>query len=277
MPKRTIATGARRYVGHCCKWSRVLTRNPVTPPSRVACMSDDAEFEDLLPDDLSRAKKRATPVTRSEKKTQAALKRKEQLEQKLADKANAAQLAQIVNLHIAGYSLAQIAESIGATAEEVDRRLANDVQRYVRSQPALRVYVRNWVSERYSKLLEAVWNEATDRTHVGKLENQDRALRILDRMAKLHGAEAPAQAEVKLESTPEAVDRLVQVLSAAQGVGYDMNIFDVVDAEVVEDVVAEADRQLELSSNAVEEPTDDDDLDMPHQNNPKEDEGDEEE
>lgn len=163
--------------------------------------------------------------------------------------AAAARLAQIVNLHIGGYSLAQIGASIGASADEVDRMLAQDAQRYVRSQPALRVYVRNYVSERYSKLLDAVWDDAVDMTPQGKitvqgfdkkLASQDRAIKILDRMAKLHGADAPTQAEVKVEAAPEAVEKLVHLLSQSQGLGYDMDIFDVVDAEVVHDAVAQS-------------------------------------
>jgi len=168
-----------------------------------------------------------------------------------AEQAAAARLAQIVNLHIAGFSLSQIGASIGATADEVDRMLQQDASRYVRSQPALRVYVRNWVSERYTKMLEAVWDEATDKTHRDKLENQDRALRILDRMTKLHGAEAPVQSEVKIDAAPEAVEKLVNILAAGHGLGYDTTIFDVVDAEVVHEAHDEAVHELEVSGNAV--------------------------
>ena len=174
--------------------------------------------------------------------------------------AAAARLAQIVNLHISGMSLAAIGAAIGASADEVDRMLAQDTQRYVRSQPALRVYVRNYVSEKYSKLLDAVWDEATDKNHRAKLENQDRALRILDKMARLHGAEAPTQAEVKVEAAPEAVEKLVQVLSQAQGFGYDVDIFDgdVVDAELVHDAVGQSAGALESASRAVEQEQPDD-------------------
>ena len=170
----------------------------------------------------------------------------------------AARLAQMVNLHIAGYSLSQIGDALGCTAEEVDRILAQDVSRYVRSQPALRVYVRNWISERYGKLLEADWDEATDKTHPKKLENQDRAMRILDRMAKLHGADAPVQQEITIDSAPEAVEKLVQVLSQAQGLGYDEDIFDVVDAEIIHEMVEELHEKTEASD--VESEADDETL-----------------
>ena len=153
---------------------------------------------------------------------------------------HAARLAQIVNLHIAGFSLAQIGAQIGASADEVDRMIQRDAARYVRSQPQLRVYVRNYISERYTKLLEANWDEATDRHSPKKLENQDRVIRVLDSMRKLHGADAPTQAEVKVEAAPEAVEALVKVLSAQQGLGYDESIFDVIDAEVVHEMVSES-------------------------------------
>ena len=130
--------------------------------------------------------------------------------------------------------------------------LASDAARYVRTQPQLRVYVRNWVSGRYARLLDAVWDEATDKTHPNKLEHQDRALRILQQMTKLHGAEAPVQAEVKVEAAPEAVERLVSTLAAQQGLGYDAGIFDVVDAEVVDDAVDETSAALERAHDAVE-------------------------
>lgn len=211
-------------------------------------------------------KKNALPVARTEKQIKAAEARAEKArqEKELAEaqsvaKQNAARLAQVVNLHIAGYSLAEIGASIGATADDVDRMLQNDTARYVRTQPALRTYVRNYVSGRYTKLLEAVWDEATDKHHPSKLENQDRALRILDRMAKLHGADAPVQAEVKVEANPEAVENMVKLLSAAKGVDYDLDVFDdvidedVIDAEVVHDAAEEAGRLLEVSGNEVEQ------------------------
>lgn len=191
-------------------------------------MRDD--LTDLLPDHLRPARPKKTL---SENKAVVALQDAE-----LKD--GAVRLAQIVNLHIAGYSLTQIGASVGATAEEIDRLLQQDTARYVRSQPALRTYVRNWVSRRYLKMIEADWSAASDAGHTDKLEHQDRVMRMLDRMAKLHGAEAPTQTEVKVDAAPEAVEKLVAALAAGRGLGYDESVFDVpendiVDAEVVDD------------------------------------------
>lgn len=167
----------------------------------------------------------------------AATRAKNKREAEALERAKAEQLAQVVNLHIAGMSLTQIGTAIGATTEEVDRMLANDTARYIKSQPALRVYVRNWVSDRYTKLLEGVWDEAVDKNNPQKLDNSAQALRILKEMTALHGAAAPVQTEVKVEAAPEAVDKMVQALAAQQGLGYDVDIFtgvsDIVDAEIV--------------------------------------------
>lgn len=153
-------------------------------------------------------------------------------EKQRLEKAEAVRLAQIVNLHIGGWTLAEIGAATGMTEAEVDRLLAKDVARYVRSQPALRVYVRNWIGKKFTDMLAADIEAATDENHPAKLENQDRAIRILDRMAKLHGADAPVQTEIKIETAPEAVEALVRTLSAQQGQAYDDSIFDV---EIVED------------------------------------------
>lgn len=227
---------------------------------------EDYDDEDLLPDDLKpKPKGNAIPVVRSKRQQEAAIKRAEA--QAAADdlraaqdakKAAAAQLAQIVNLHIAGHSLADIGASIGATEEEVDRMLAQDTQRYVRSQPALRTYVRQFISGKYTELLNTVWDRATDDTHAENLDAQDRALRILDRMGRLHGAEAPLQKEVHIDAAPEAVEKLVNALAQGQGLGYDASVFDIVEAELVEEAVEESHRALEAASDAVEQDQDGD-------------------
>lgn len=200
----------------------------------------------------------AIPVKRTKKQQAAAEKRK--AEKAEADalesaatkrKQEAARLAQMVNLTIAGYSLAEIGEQIGASADEVDEMLTRDAARYVRNQPALRVYIRNWISGKYATMIEANWDEASNPASPVKLENQDRVDRFLRAMARLHGAEAPTQSEVKVEAAPENVEKMVQLLSAAQGVAYDDTVFD---AEWVEEVVDEGAKALEVSGNAVGEP-----------------------
>ena len=195
----------------------------------------------------------------------------------------AVRLAQIVNLHIAGYSLSDIAQATGQTEADIDRMLQQDMQRYVRSQPALRTYVRNWVSSKYTELLDADWEKAVGKDAQGQplmvaglngaqvlagpsLEHQDRAIRILDSMRKLHGADAPVQSEVKVEAAPEAVEKLVHALARQQGLAYDVDIFDgaddegIVDAELVHEAVEQAAEAVAVSGTAVEESDGDDEL-----------------
>lgn len=219
---------------------------------------EDDEIDDLLTDDL--AKGRAKPLTRTPKqiaRAAAAAARREEEQAlataKAAEAAAAQRLAQIVNLHIAGHSLADIGASIGATAEEVDRMLAQDAQRYIRTQPQLRTYVRNYISGKYTELLDAVWDEATNKLHPAKLEHQDRALRILREMDRLHGAAAPTQTEVKVDAAPESVQRMVDALASASGLGYDASIFDTVPGEVVHSAPAQALAALEKSARVIEE------------------------
>lgn len=236
----------------------------------MAAMTDEGlsgdEMDDLLnevtaPETTAVGKKSAIPVRRTDAQIKAAEARAiAQAEANSlraaadAKKARAAQLAQIVNLHIAGFSLADIGASTGHSEAEIERMLSEDMARYVRTQPALRTYVRNYISGKYTELLETVWDRATDATHQENLDAQDRAVRILDRMGRLHGAEAPVQSEVKVEQAPEAVERIVSALAATQGLGYDMNVFDVVPSTVVHEATQQSLAALESASREVERP-----------------------
>lgn len=199
----------------------------------------------------SPAKGRALPVIKSpaarkreaERAAKAAVEKAradDLAEQRTAADAAAARTAQIANLLIAGHSFASIGASIGASADEVERMITSDTARYVRSQPSLRLWVRNYLSGKYADLLEAVWDEATDKGHKEKLEHQDRALRILKEMKDLHGAAAPTQTEVTVEAAPDAVEALVAALSASAGMGYDTDIFDRIGETVPGEVIHEA-------------------------------------
>lgn len=203
---------------------------------------------------LKRSKKQVELTVAQE----AAAREKAEAEaQKLREKAAAQRLAQIVNLHIGGMSLAEIGAEIGATADEVDRMLQNDAQRYVRSQPALRVYVRNFVSKHYADMLEVNLPIALDPTHAEKLDHQDRNIKILDKMARLHGAEAPIQSEVKVEQAPEAIDRIVAALASQGGLStYDADVFDL-DEDDVTEVIEDAQVALEVSGNAIDDEAED--------------------
>lgn len=222
-----------------------------------------AEFEDedLLPDEVPapKPKKGGVPMVRSKKQIAAAAKAAERAkaERLAAEAKNAAddhakRLAQIVNLHIGGYTLAQIGAAIGATEAEVDRMINAETARYVKNQPALRTFVRNFLSEKYLGLLDATFDQAKDKTHPKQLEYVDRVNKVLAQMGRLHGAEAPTQAEVKVESAPEAVEAVVRAIAAASGRGYDTDIFDLDEDDIHEAQVQASDATV-VSGNAVEE------------------------
>lgn len=175
------------------------------------------------------------------------------MDKRRLDRAEQQRLAQIINLHISGYSLAEIGTAIGATSDEVDRMIQGSATRYIRNQPALRAYVRNYVSGKYTELLEPMWGKATNAADKDFMEAQDRALRTLKEMARLHGAEAPVQKEVTVDAAPAAVEAMVAALAAQQGRGYDVGVFDVVEAEIVHDAVGQSAAALEVSGNRVEE------------------------
>jgi hypothetical protein len=208
----------------------------------------------------TKPKKHAIPVKRTARQVEAIKQR--ELGAKAAEEAeaaqteamaNAAMLAQIVNLTIAGFSYEVIGAQIGMTADEVERLVTEKSTRYIRTQPALRTYVRNWVSGKYTELLDAVWTEATDRDHKEKLENSVQALRILKEMTNLHGAAAPTQAEVKVEQTNDAVEALVRALAAQQGKAYNDAIFDIVPGNVVHQSVADSAARTAIAATAVED------------------------
>lgn len=204
----------------------------------------------------------AVPVQRSASQ-QAALDKQQAAADLTAQNAKAKaadqQLAQIVNLLIAGHSYESIAAGIGASADDVEKMVTAGAARFVRTQPALRTYVRNFVGSKITKMIEVNWAEATDPKAVDRLANQDRVLKMLDRLAKLHGADAPIQSEVKVEAAPETVEAMVKALAARQGQAYDENVFDVdtdvFDVEVLEDAAQE---ELDQASADVEVPQPDD-------------------
>lgn len=241
-------------------------------------MGDDTEPDALL-DEITppkntgvsgKSKKGAVAKKRSKKSIAAAAKAAERQaaeDLRNAEKAEAQRLAQIVNLKISGHSFADIGAQIGMSGDEVEQMLVRDAGKYVRTQSALRAYVRDWIGEKYTGLLDAVYTEATDRNHPEKLENSAQALRILDKMSRLYGADAPTQSEVKVEASPESVEQLVAALAAGKGIGYDTDVFDadIVEAEIVEDDEPPVDRlhqqaltALENASREVEEEHDGD-------------------
>lgn len=181
-------------------------------------------------------------------------------EQKTKADAVAARTAQIANLLISGHTFESIGAQIGMTATELEREFNKDSARYVRTQASLRIWVRNYLSSQYAAMLAVDMPRATDAQRPDMLEHQDRAMRLLKEMGRLHGAEAPTQSEVKVEAAPESIERMVRKLAEQQGAGYDMDVFDLDDDDVTEvgeqaqAAPADALRALEAASREVERP-----------------------
>lgn len=181
-----------------------------------------------------------------------------------AEQAAAQRLAQVVNLKIAGHSFAAIGKAIGCTADEVETMLQRDAGAFVRTQPALRGYVRNFISEKMSGLLDATYSQAINKNRPDQLDYVASVQRTLKGMADLYGANAPTQSEVTVDAAPEAVERLVQKFANQRGVGYDLDVFDLDDddveeiAEIVEEAHTQVQAALESSSEAVEQAQDGD-------------------
>lgn len=220
------------------------------------------DLDDLLPDDLlpgGQNKKSAQPMKKTKKQIAAAAARAEAdrlgAEAAAAEtraKAAASRLAQVVNLVIAGHSFDEIGASIGASADEVEKMLNTDVDRFVRSQSSLRVWVRKFISDKYLGLLDSVYDQAKDDTNKDQLEYQVAAVRVLERLGKLHGAEMPTQAELKVEARPEAVEKLVAQLASGAGLGYDVSVFDTIPGEVVHDAAQASPAALSAAERDVE-------------------------
>lgn len=175
------------------------------------------------------------------------------------DKAAAQQLAQMVNLVIAGHSLAAIGASIGKSADEVEQMLVRESGRYIRTQPALRAYARSLISEKTAGLLEATYDQAIDTKRPDQLDYVASVQKTLRDLARLHGADAPTQTEVTVGASDETVEALVATLAQGKGLAYNDDVFDL-DPDDVEEIVEASHREVEAAHDAVEDSDGDDNL-----------------
>ena len=96
---------------------------------------------------------------------------------------------QELQLLLAGASYREIAEAVGVAPSTVH----DDVQRALRDIPRREAdELRQVEVERLDRLQRAVWADAVK----GDLPSVDRAVRIIDRRAKMLGLDAPQQVEV---------------------------------------------------------------------------------
>lgn len=176
-----------------------------------------------------------------------------------ADKAAAQQLAQMVNLVISGHSYASIGAAIGKSADEVEEMLVRESGRYIRTQPALRAYARTLISEKTAGLLEATYPQAVDTSRRDQLDYVSSVQKTLRDLARLHGADAPTQAEVTVAASDETVEALVTRLAQNQGLAYNDDVFDLDDDdvhEVVDGIVEHSHAALEAAEAALDNDAD---------------------
>lgn len=211
---------------------------------------------------MTQSKGKAVALKRTKKQAAAAKKaaeRQEAEDLRQADVAAAQQLAQMVNLKIAGHSFASIGAAIGKTADEVEQMFEREAGRYIRTQPALRAYARNMISEKTMGLLEATYDQAVDTKRPDQLEYVASAQKTLRDLARLHGADAPTQSEVTVAASDETVEALVNSLAQGKGLSYDMDVFDL-DPEDVEEMVEQSHAALEASEATLDQDTSGGDL-----------------
>lgn len=139
-----------------------------------------------------------------------------------------------VALRLAGASYSAIAEiqdlaNPAQARQVVEEALAASVneQKDIEKMRAL-------TSLRLERLLQSVWGPATDATNREHLNYSRTALAIVDRLSKLHGADAPQRLEV---STPDAERKeawLRLAMERVGGLGAIEEEADIIDAEVLE-------------------------------------------
>jgi len=139
-----------------------------------------------------------------------------------------------VALRLAGASYSAIAEiqelqSPQHARQVIEEALAASVDE-AKDIPKMRAVT----SMRLDRLLQAVWGPATDQKHRDHLNYSRTALAIIDRQAKLHGADAPQRVEV---SRPDDERKEAWLRLALQQVGGMKGLeaeADIIDAEVVD-------------------------------------------
>lgn len=128
--------------------------------------------------------------------------------------ADAKQVAHILNLQIAGWTLDEVAAATKMSREAVEDLLLRHQRRFVKNQKELVAHMRGLASDRLDRLLKSVWADATDDESPKQFAAQDRALRNIEQQRKLWGLDAPAQVEISHRPSDEAVADLVTKVSA---------------------------------------------------------------
>lgn len=151
-------------------------------------------------------------------------------EEHVEDEPNRALAA--VKLRLAGASPGEIAEHLGyVNGRAAQRAVETALARTVPDEK--RDHMRQLLSGRLDTLLRAVMGKARNQKHPDQLSAVRAAVAIIDRQAKLHGADRPTEIAVYTPMASE-IEQFVAAINAAK-MGALPEEADIVDGEVAED------------------------------------------
>ena len=128
----------------------------------------------------------------------------------MADRQGAAAVA----LRLAGASFAEVADALGLANPTTARTMVVAHLALTVPDDESREAMRQEESHRLERLLRGVWGKATDPGHPEHLPAAKVALSIIDRHARLHGLDSPAEVVVHSPTATE-IDAWVASLTAA--------------------------------------------------------------
>lgn len=119
----------------------------------------------------------------------------------------------------------------GRTAQvQVEKALEKELD-----TPEGREFLKRLADERYNRLLRAVWTQSIDPDHPDQLAYFDRSVKVIERLNKLHGLDAPTEYVVSTPSQAELESWVAQMTAASTPEVEQADIFggEVVAGEVV--------------------------------------------
>lgn len=141
----------------------------------------------------------------------------------------------IMQLREAGFrDYDEIADILSlGSAKEVEDALIKGLSAQERDDPKSMARSRELLDRRLERLLRAVWTKALDPSHPEQMAAQARALALIDRHAKLIGADAATKVDVEITPTQrDMADFIAAVSRIGSHLPEEGDIFG--DAEVVE-------------------------------------------
>lgn len=138
-----------------------------------------------------------------------------------------------VALRIAGASWSDIARTVGYSSAHRARQAVERALADTADDPEDRAAQRNLADRRLNRLLQSVMGKAVDPMNPDQIAFNRQALALVDRIARLHGVDAPTAVEY---TTPSA-ERVAQVVGQVIGLIRTEQAAeaDIIDAEIVED------------------------------------------